>query len=227
MRIWRFSDPGDERFAVAVRRGAWSEQAATGVCTACSASRQVRVQPLVIAWKPGSDIIGDFTWPGFDSEVVVTGRVLDVLIEYGGFEPGGIEIVDDQDGPVRRTPAPKSHEGLLLHELWVTTAVHMDRDRSTVELEHSCSQCRAERWELYGVEHWDSRFDHDVKRLVRIKTDRLPGAGIYVSEAHLTNAGIFRVAEFPAWVFCTDPVRDAVKQEGFSNVEFLEMGETF
>ena len=181
----------------------------------------------MMVWEPGSDVVGDFTWPGFDSEVVATDTVLEVLDQFEGFEPGPLEIVEDPDAPKRGKRVQLPYEGPPLHELWVTTVVGMDRGRSSAELEHACLECGAERWELYGVERWDSHFDQDLKRLVRFKTDRLPDAGIYVSEADLAGAGIFRVEEFAAWVFCTDPVRELIEKEGFSNVSFLEMGETF
>ncbi len=99
VRIWRFSDPRDDRFAATGRRDAWVGGAPDGVCPSCTASRQVRAQPLVMAWEPGSDRIGDFTWPGFGSEVVVTDGALGALSRFEGFEPGPLEVVEDPDGP--------------------------------------------------------------------------------------------------------------------------------
>ncbi len=125
------------------------------------------------------------------------------------------------------TRVPLPYDGPSLHELWVTARVGMDRDRSTAELEHACAECGDQRWELYGVERWDSHFDQDLKLLARFKTDRLPDAGIHVSAADLADADIFRVHEFPAWVLCTDVVREAIETASFSNVSFLEVGETF
>jgi len=58
------------------------------------------VKPLVIAWEPGSEVVGDFVWPGFGSGVVVTDKVLRVLQQrYQGFEPGPVEMVEDEDEP--------------------------------------------------------------------------------------------------------------------------------
>lgn len=182
---------------------------------------------MVIAWEPGSDEIGDFTWPGFDSEVVVTDAVLDELRPSSGFDPGPVEVVEDADASKKRGKRVEvPYRGPSLHELWVTVSVSLDRDRSSAELEHACPTCGAERWELYGVERWDSHFDQELKELVRTKTERLPNAGVFVRESELAGADVFRVREFPAWVFCTDSVRKAVEKAGFSNVSFLEMGET-
>lgn len=231
MRIWRFSSPADDRFASAGRRGSWTSPQDEGVCPECSASRQQRAKPLVIAWELGSDVVGDFVWPGFGGEVVVTDRVLGVLQErFSGFEPGRVEMVEDPNSPQARPRKPQvrlPYEGPSLHELWVTTWVHLDRDRSSVELERRCGTCGTEFWNIYGVERWDSHFDVGRRQLVRTKTERLPNAGAFVREADLGGADIFRVYEFPGWVFCTDLVREVIKKEEFSNVTFLEMGETY
>lgn len=225
MRLWRFADPRDGRFAAAGRRGAWTE--GLGVCPSCSASRQVRAQPLLLVWEPGSDEVGDFTWPGFGSEVVAAEHVLRSLREFSGFEAGPVEFIEEPGNPKKGKRVTLPYNGPRLFELWVTSRVGMDRGRSSAELEHVCAECGAQRWELYGVERWDSHFDQELKQLVRFKSDRLPNAGIYVEEAGLGGASVFRVEEFPGWIFCTDRVREVIDNEGFSNVSFLEMGETF
>lgn len=230
MKLWRFHDPSDERFAAAGLRGSWSPPRG-GVCPECGASRQIRVQPLLLVWEPGSDEIGDFSWPGFDSEVVVKDGVLQMLgPRVSGFEPGPGEVIQDipplpARGRKRRVPFP--YRGPALHELWVTRRVHLDRDRSSMELERTCSTCSSEFWELYGVERWDSHFDAERGQLLRTKIERLPGAGVSLRHADLAGAGIFRVHEFPAWVFCTDDVRQLIEESRLSNVLFLEMGDTF
>lgn len=223
----------DREFATAGRRGSWEpSRNERGVCSECSASQQRRAKPLMMLWEAGSDVVGDFVWPGFDSEVVVTDRVFRLLHEsFEGFETGPVEIVEDEDAPranqrdKRRVRLPD--DGRDLRELWVTAWVHLDRDRSSVELERRCGTCAAEFWEVYGVERWDSHFDRENRQLVRTKTERLPDAGIFIKEADLGPASIFRVHEFPAWVFCTDRVRELVEEEGLANVAFLEMGATY
>ena len=109
-----------------------------------------------MVWEPGSGEVGDFTWPGFDSEVVVTGNVLEALNQFQGFEPGQVKIVEDADAPKRAKRVRLPYNGPPLHELWVTARIGMDRQRSSAELENECAECEAERWELYGVERWDS-----------------------------------------------------------------------
>lgn len=220
VRLWRLSDPSDFRYARAIRRGSWTES--RGICPSCTASSQVRVPPLLIEWESGCDEIGDFTWPGFDSEVVVTQAVLDELRIVLGFEPGPVEAEAPKRGGGRVRAADRDVD---LHELWVTAVVDLDRDRSTAELEHTCPTCGTERWQLYGVERWDSHFDHELKELVRTKTERRRKAGVFLDGPRLEDIGVFRVRQFPAWIFCTDKVRSLVEEKGFTNVSFLEMGE--
>ena len=117
--------------------------------------------------------------------------------------------------------------GPALTELWVTAWVHADPVRSSGELVRRCGTCETEFWELSGAERWDSRLDSERRNSVRTKTTRLPNAGLFVRSADLSGDSLFRVFEFPGWVLCTDPVREFVTQRGFSNVEFLEMGETY
>jgi hypothetical protein len=183
-----------------------------------------------MVWEPGSDVVGDFVWLGFGSEVVVTEHVLAVVqAHFEGFEPGPVEMVEEPDqspGKRRKRRVPLPYRGPALHELWVTAWAHLDRDHSSVELERRCGTCGTEFWSVYGVERWDSDLVAGRGQLVRTKTERLPGAGIFVREADLGGADIFRVHKFPGWVFCTDSVRKLVEKEGFSNVAFLEMGDT-
>ena len=230
MRIWRFTSPGEHGFAEGGQRGVWSTADGDGVCPECSTSRQRRIQPLMLAWLPGSDLVGDFTWCGLGGEVAVTERVVAALHDaVRGFEFGAVEMVEDDDEPsgrrgTRRVRLP--YDGPALHELWVTSWVHLDRERSSVERERSCSTCGTEFWEVFGVERWVSYYDSDRRQLVRTKAERLPSAGVFVKDTDLAGAAIFRVHEFPGWVFCTDAVRELIEKEGCTNVSFLEMGDT-
>lgn len=229
MRLWRFTDPFDHTFAAAGRLGSWTEAATAGLCPECTASWTVRAKPLILEWETGSDRVGDFTWPAGD--VAVADRVLDALQDhFEGFEGGPVEMVQPPGLQPSRSRSPRvwlPYNGPPLHELWVTTWVHMDRDRSSAELERACATCGTERWKLHGIERRDSHFDQKRKELVPTKTDRLPGAGVFIRQVELGGADIFGVRELPAWTFCTDAVRDFIDKKGFTNISFLEMGETY
>lgn len=226
MRIWRFTSPRDDRYAAAGRRGAWTE-ANTGTCPECSSSRQTRARPLILVWEPGSALVGDFVWPGFGSEVVAADHVCAAFeSSFSGFERGPVEMVEEPD--LDRTSAPRvalPYEGPALYELWTTAWVSADVGRSTIRLGRRCGTCGTEFWEVDGVERWDSAFDREKRQLVPTRMGRDPQSGIYVPRAELGDADIFRVAQFPGWVFCTDGVRDLASDRRFTNVDFLEMGE--
>jgi hypothetical protein len=226
MTIWRFTSPDDDRYASAGRRGTWTD-ATAGVCPECSSSRQIRAKPLILAWEPGSVLVGDFVWPGFDSEVVAADRVFAALERnFAGFERGPIEMVDEPD--IARGGQPRvrlPYEGPALYELWTTAWVSADVERSTMRLERHCGTCGTEFWELDGVERWDSVFDREKRQLVRTRIGRDPQSGIYVQRAELGGADVFRIVQFPGWVFCTDAVRDLVRERQFTNVDFLNVGE--
>ncbi len=227
MKIWRFTSPDDDSYAAAGRRGAWAD-ATRGVCLECSSSRQARTKPLILVWEPGSVLVGDFVWPGFDSEVAAAEHVFSALeASFAGFERGPIEMVDepelDRDGPPRvRLP----YDGPALFELWTTAWASADVERSTMRMERRCGTCGTEFWEIAGVERWESTFDREKRQLVRMRVGRDPRSGISIPRAELGGADVFRVAQFPGWVLCTDPVRDLIRDREFTNVDFLEMGET-
>ncbi len=205
MKLFRFHDPSDYRYAEAGRRGTWSPPP-VGVCPECTASRQTRVPPLKIAWEPGADVIGDFTWPGFDSDIAVKDSVLATLSrQFSGFEGQPVEMVNDPARRRRKQPmVTLPYQGPRLFDLWVTAWASADRDRSTIELEYACSTCQQEQWRL-----------------------RLPPDGeILLPETALDGASIFRLNEAPAWIACTEAVKHVVEVEGFTNVAFIELGST-
>ena len=213
MKLWRFSDPSDFRYARASRRGTWEG----------SPSRRVR--PLVIEWEPDSDIVGDFTWPGFDTDVIVTDRVGRALKEAGttGFEMAPVEMVENSEASKRRSKKPRvklPYTGPQLWDLWVTDWAKLDHERSTVTLVEKQPD-GTEQYEVSGVERREANWDQERMELVREKYPRTEGQGLFVR----TDTAIFRLAEFPGWIFCTDEVKQLIESNDFTNVSFLEMGE--
>ena len=79
-----------------------------------------------------------------------------------------------------------------------------------------------QHFEVSGVQHLEQIWDQERAELVTVLHPRVEGKGVIVPQAQ----GIFRVREFPAWVFCTDDVKRLIEEHGFTNVSFLEMGDT-
>ena len=213
MRLWRFTDPHMHEYARASRRGTWAGQP------------QRRVRPLVIEWEPDSDNIADFTWVGFDSDIVVTDRVGQALqsAAVSGFELSEVQMVANSEAAKRRTRKPVvslPYVGPKLWDLWVTGAGELDRGRSTVQSTKK-SENGEEHLEPLGVERRKSVWDKDKRNLVTTHQTRMPGKGLFAT----TAAGIFHIPEFPAWIFCTDATKAFIESQKFTNVGFLEMGD--
>lgn len=217
MKLWRFTDPKDDRFARATRRGSWE------------GSPSKRVSPLIIEWEPGSDRIGDFTWSGFDSEIVVTENVTKVLADANvhGYDLAPVEMIENSEPEKRASKEPRvklPYSGPQLWELWVDSWVKCDRERSTLR-EITDSSRKGPTFEVTGVEKINSRWDPKEEKLVRTHESRKQGQGIFIQSRFLGKLDIFRIQEVPAWIFCTDAVRDLIKHYNFTNVSFFEMGE--
>jgi hypothetical protein len=221
MKLWQLKDPRGGRFAVAGGRGKWSDPPSR------------RVQPLIVEWEPGSDLIGDFTWSGLG--IVVTERVGKMLLErFSGFELGPVEMIQNPKlkRPQRTTRRTRPriwlpYQGPPLYELWVTAWVDADLQRSTLEARglhpdfgHMCYQ-------VHGVEQVDVCWDREALKGHVVRTPREPGKGVYVAEGALRGIDIFNLAQLPGLDHCTDRVRDFIFEQQFTNVDFLEMGEAF
>lgn len=225
------ASPRDSEFAEVERRGGWVGPQGGEPCPACGTSRLQRAQPLRIVWRPGLEHVGDFVWTGVGPEVIAAEHVVTSLLSrFEGFEAGPVKMLDDLELSVSERKLPRvdlPYSGPPLYELRVTSWLDIDIDRSSVELERRCEVCGTEFWEAYGIERWDSHFDMERRELVRDLVPRAPNGGLIVPEAERAGVDIFRVRQFPGWTLCTDPVREHVEKDGYSNVSFLELGETF
>lgn len=211
MELYHFVDPQDLRFARAGRRGTWFPTPGPGVCPECRRSRQERVPPLIIEWLPGSDEVGDFTWPGFNDEIVVTQRVREALeCNFRGFEFHPIKIYQDpklrRPERVTKTTTPRvwlPYEGLPLWDLRPIAWCDLDHVASRVRLEKVCSTCGRPK---YSVPPFDERH-------------------LVVNRSTWRGEDIFQIREYAGWVFCTDKVKGFIESLGFTNVGFILDGD--
>jgi hypothetical protein len=186
----------------------------------------------VIEWQPGSALIGDFTWPA--GEVVITDRVLKALQQhFKSFEVGPVEMVQNPKlkKPVRpsRRTQPRvwlPYEGPPLYDLTVTSWVNFDDERSSAFLVRRCNVCGRERWTVDGVEKTELHWDKDRANYVRTHYPRQAGRGLFVREADLSGQDIFGI-DRRGGLHCTAKVKDFIESEGFTNVAFEEIGDTF
>jgi hypothetical protein len=190
-----------------------------------------RVAPLVIEWEPGSDRIGDFTWTIW--EAVVQEHVLTSLDEeFGGVEGAPVEMWEDpelQKPQHRRRDEPRvrlPYNGPKLYELCPTSWLDLDENRSSV-VSSECEVCGTKQFRLNGIEERGSRWDATQLKTVAHHVARERGKGLFLAEEQVQTAHIFRVHQFASWIFCDDAVKTFVERCKFSNVGFLEVGETF
>ena len=214
MKLWRFSDPCDYTYARAGRvGGTWQD-----------GEYDERRRPITVEWESGSDVVGDFTWPGLDTDVLTTDRPGGALTaaQVPGVVLRSVEMVENSEPAERRSKKPRvklPYSGRQLWDPWVTAWTRVGRDRSTVrEVEREDG---TEHLEAVGVERREMTWDQQRMELVTVLQPRLEGQGLVVP----ATQGIFRVKEFPAWIFCTDDVKRLVEERGFTNVSFLEMGD--
>lgn len=215
MKLWRFSDPSDYRYARAGRHGGtWQE-----------GEPWRRAKPLSIVWLPDSDVVGDFTWPGFDTDIAITERVGKTFheAEVAGFELAPVEMVENSEASKRASKKPRvklPYAGPQLWDLWVTAWAELDRERSTVKLIGKQPD-GTEQYEVAGVERREAIWNQQRMDLVKTRHPRIEGQGLFVR----SDTGVFRIAEFPGWIFCTDEVKQLIESHDFTNVSFLEMGD--
>ncbi|UCH34929.1 MAG: hypothetical protein JSV65_00805, partial [Armatimonadota bacterium] len=163
MKIWSFYNPRDDTFAVA-----------GGIGARCIVKRE-RIQPLVIEWEPGSDVIGDFTWA--EIGIMVTERVGKALLEhFRGFELGPVEMIQNPrlKRPTRITRRTKPrvwlpYEGPPLYELCVTARVSADLDRSTLEIRGTDPDTGGALYRVIGDEHIEGDVDRKTRRYIRTR----------------------------------------------------------
>jgi hypothetical protein len=209
MRLYHFADPHIYWFAEAGRRGTWSPS--PGLCPECQRDRSVRVPPLIIEWEPGSAQVGDFTWPGFNDELVVTQRVRDAL-EDRFCCMGFLSIVMQQHPRLRRptrvTKRTKPrvwlpYEGPPLWQLRATTWCSLDHEASGVRLDKVCATCGKS---IYLAPPFEQRH-------------------LVVLPSTWYGEDIFNIREYAGWTFCTERVKEFIEAQGFTNAGFALDGE--
>jgi hypothetical protein len=193
--------PDDYWFARYSRRGTWTPSPSPGVCPECGMTRQRRVPPLILEWEAGSDIIGDFSWGAFNSEIVAKRTVGEVLAAAcSGIRLEPVKMIEDA-GDRSRAPSSRQtakrvslpYTGAELCELWIDVWMSLDEEASRVEMERECSTC--------GF------------RFYRPKKE-----GLVL--AQVPDRDFFRLEQFPSWVFCTDRAKDLVAAKQWSNIAF-------
>ncbi len=219
MKLWKFRNAEDGRFAAASRVGTWSKQG--------DPPRNVRIKPLVIEWEPSATLVGDFTMPS-PSDLMAKRTVAEELLNEGfkGIEFGPVEMVVNRD---HKRGRPRSmiqlpYDGPELVDLYVMHQTHANLERSTMKIK-GYDKGRP-TYELEGVERIEPRkWDRSAGELERVHIPRTPGMGIYVNSDALNDHDFFRVNE-AWWILCTNRVKEFILKRGYTNIALFEVGET-
>ena len=199
---------GDE-FAEAITRGTINHGPYCEVCHTYSfASRE---SPLVIEWtvdkwKPGSQVIADFTWCSI-YDILTTQRVRDTCEgQFTGIEFGPVEMIQDPKlkKPKRVTSRTKRrvwlpYEGPPLWDLKVTSSCHLDPEKSG----RTISVCPGCGYKSIQV---------------------APNSRIVIPMDQWIGTNFFIIEEVGRTVFVTEKTADALRNLGFTNLEIRESG---
>lgn len=155
-------------------------------------------------------MIGDFVWPGFNSDLVVVQKVKESFeIEFNQLEFGPVEFVQTPKTkyPKKITSRTKlqvllPYEGPRLWDVIPKVWCHLDHQRSNITIEKECKTCGKT---IYSTPPWDQR-----KMIVDVDT--------------WNGENIFRIYEYTGLIFCTERVKEFVNEQKFTNVSFVEDG---
>lgn len=209
MKLYHFSSPNDYSFAQATRRGTWYP-IGLKICPECNTSRQKRVSPLIIEWEAGSDVIGDFVWPGLNTDLVVVQKVRDIFEDrFREIEFGSVEFWQNQKikKPIKMTHRSKPrvwlpYTGPTLWDVIPMKWCHLDHLKSNVSIARECSTCGK----------------------IIYKTPPLNQRHLVVDPSSWDGEDIFHIHEYSGGIFCTERMKDFIIQLGFTNVSFQEDG---
>lgn len=209
-RLYCPEDPHDCSFAQASRLGTWYPESGPGICAECGVSTQKRVAPLIIEWEPGSDLVGDFTWPGVGDEIVVKQRVREVLeARFRGLAFFPVEMYQHpklkRPDKANKRSKPRvwlPYEGPTLWDLQTSVTCGIDLQRSSVSIERQCQTCRRV---IFRFPRWQDR-------------------SLVIDPTTWNGEDVFRIRELPVLVV-TEEVKHLIEGESFTNVRFWLVGE--
>ncbi len=227
--IWKLHRAFDTAFAECLH-GSPRETIAKP-CPKCYADATYRVPyPILIEWSPGSDVLGEFIWPG-DGRIIVKMCVFETI--QARFPVVRSDTVQMMQDPKLRIPKNKKrarariwlpYDGPPLVELIPTyrTRVH---PKTTWELSDPCEVCGKSSKRLIGFEEKMHRWDQQKQDLVPNWKAREPGKGLFISRSAIAGYPIFFVEELSTPIFCTDEFKHFIEEQGFTNIDFLNWGE--
>lgn len=233
MKLFFMCDPQNDEYKRGIMLGTWEEEPT--VCSDCRRGRATRIEPLIMEWEKGAQVVGDFTWPGGPEGIVVGERAVEVLGAFIEVQTGEVLVqgnlsrsVDGRAG--RREKGRRyseRHTVSSLRELLLDGhRLPADRPKSSLRVAASCKTCGHIGYELVGIETRKPSWNAHTGELVFERIPRREGEGLFVPEALVSERPVFKTVELGGAI-CTDVVRQAMQDAGLTNISFREAGETF
>lgn len=204
-------------------------------CPGCRKRMPIKIQvpPTVIQWAPGSDYVGDFTWP--ESYVIVVKA--DVASELTGrfSELEALQVSMEKTDPAYMATAKYSskrvvklpYSGPPLRGVRTVTEVELNFGRSTITID-LCDICERTFGVLDKRERWVTERDSETGELGHVHQPRARGEGVIVDRELLGGSNWFRLGLLGgagSVTFCTSGAKDFIERKGYTNIAFLEAGE--
>jgi hypothetical protein len=197
MKIYWIEGDKEGGFAWVHYSGTWSEGE---LCEKCTSSSSDLIEPLLLEWNIGSDVIGDFTWAS--TCFVVLDRVAAFMSAHGyDIHAGQVEVIgSERKRGYRNVPFP--YTGPHLNWVLANARVPLNELKSGVTLDIDCDLCGRQRYTF--------------KR-----------EGIVIDHADWRGQKMFRITQFEKSIstLVTDEARSEILDLGISNVTFIEAGE--
>jgi hypothetical protein len=229
MKLWSISNPLDSRYAQANYHGTWKKYK----CLACNFEHEIAIQPTIIEWLESTSEIADFTHVVKHSTVLVKNRVFSEIKKIDSkvsskditfYQNEKLEIPSSKSSRLNKRVWLPQHEIDLL-ELVVPTIITPDLQRSSIEITEFCEICNRTVIKITDVERKDI-FSYSSNSIEK-NIPRVAGRGIFISNQSLQNTNFFRIHEKSRFILCTDTAKESLESLGYSNLTFLNFGETF
>lgn len=192
--------PAYYNFAEFGHSGTWTKEHEK--CDVCGFHDQHLTEPLLAEWRPGSDVIGDFSWCSYC--IIVKDRVRRFMVnQQFEAEFGRVEIVKPFNICRRKKRVAWPYVGPQLHWLRPTERIHLDIARSDVEVSSDCAIC--------------GRLDYSFKM-----------DGLVIAESEVKCRKMFRIEEFgnSSATFISQEALDSLIGQEFTNFWYREAGVT-
>ena len=197
MKFYLLDDPQiPAKYAMFSHLGTWSN---VGICKTCGLSTDKLIEPILVEWEPGTDVIGDFSWCGYT--MLVRDRVKQFFDDeklncwYGKIQYA------PPTGRKRPKRVPFPYTGPRLYWAISQNRVLLNEKLSRVDLEIDCKVC--------------GQKDYTFRQ-----------TGIVINKSDWKGEKMFEFVQFgkSGATFVIEPLLKEMIARGFTNFTYMESG---